>query len=317
VVTFAFSIFGLSETLSVILIFAAGLAAAPLLFFAWFFLSEWWTSRTIRRRSDWRDEMSHPEGLAESGLLLCDYVDERTLASIAKQKGIEPEPNRRERGTATSRGGDIGAGFHGARAGLFRKRDREEREYFDVEKDPNAVLGAVLRRLERDGELDRTVGNTPFLPLDQRTLELVRDAQEGQPVGDDVVARLVRAEKRQEFDGIVERSPVALIESEWRVDVTGAVVSMSLRLLRPGYLAYDRYGPGRDAVENTQPTPVPDGLSISASFPTEGLTDPVKTRLTDGAVVNAGMLATVSAYRGDGRLELAPIAVFGRHGALR
>lgn len=309
-VTVAFSVLGLSEALSVILVYVVGFFTVPAGFMLW----EWLDTRTVRGGpDDWGDEMTHPDGRAEGGTLLCDYVDENNLASIGKQKGIEPEPTRRERGTSTTRGRDVGGGWPGIRARWGRERREDERQVFDVEKDPNAVLRAVLERLECDGELDRGIGHAPPLGLDDRTLELVRDVQEGLSIGD-LRERLIVAEKRRELDGIVERAPFVLIESEWGVQVTAGAVTMTLEKLRPGYLAYDRYGHGPDADERTKPIAVPDGLRVLASVPSDKLRDPVKTRLVDRAVVHAGVLATVASYR-DGNLELAPTAVFGRYGA--
>ena len=311
-VRLGFSLFGLSESLSVLAVFVAGLLALPALFW----LAEWRDSRRMRRdEGDWRDEMTHRDGRAVGGLVLCDYVDEQKLASIAKQKGMEPEPSRRERGMSTTRGGDVAASARGLRARIGRERRRDEREWFDVEKDPNDVLRAALERLERDGDVDRSVGHTPRLGLDNRTIERLRESTQDESV-DDLRERLIVAEKTRELEGIVERSPLVLIESDWRVEVTGAAVSMGLKTLRPAYLAHDGYGHGPDPDVAMTAVPLPPGLSISATFPADGLTEKVTTRLRDGATVRAGVLATVGTYR-DGRLDLAPIAVFGRHGAPR
>lgn len=311
-VTFGFSLLGLSETLSVVAIFVAGLLVIPALFL----LSEWRETRRTRRfERDAANEMTYADGRRVGGLVFCDYVHEQKLASIAKQKGMEPEPSRRELGTTTTRGGDLGASARGLLARIRREHRRDQREWFDVEKDPNDVLRAVLERLERDGDVDRTVGHTPSLGLDNRTIERLRESTQDESV-DDLRERLIVAEKRRELEGVVERSPFVIIESDWRVDVTGAAVSMALKTLRPAYLAHDGYGHGPDPDVATTAVPLPSELSISATFPADGLADKVTTRLTNGATVRAGVLATIATYR-DGRLELAPIAVFGRHGALR
>lgn len=310
-VRLGFSIFGLSEALSVIFVFLAGLATVPL----FFLVTEWWFQfRHDPSIDEWRDEMTHPDGGAEGGTLLCDYVDENSLASIANQKGIEPEPNRRERGRSTTRAGDLGGGGRSIRARFRRERREDEREVFNVEKDPNAVLRAVLERLERDGDLDRSVGHAPPLGLDDRTLERVREVQEDVSIGD-LRERLIVAEKLREFDAIVERAPFVLIESEWRLRAMDSGVTMTLAMLRPGYLAYERYGHGPDSDETSKAIDVPNGLRVSAGVPSGNLLDAVKTRMVDGAVLHAGVLATVASYR-DGNLELAPIAVFGRYGAV-
>lgn len=309
-VTFAFSVLGLSEFVTGLLL---GVVVGLIIFPALFVLSDWWSSRRIESRA-WREEMEYPDESAGSGTLLSDYVDEKTLATIARQKGLEPEPTRRERATSSTRGGDIGGGAHGFRARFRRERRQDEREVFDVEKDPNAVLAALLAHLEREGELDRSVDRAPVLPIDDRTMELVRDIQQGQSLAD-LRESLIVAEKRRELESIVERAPFVLIESEWTVSVTGPAVAMSLRTLRPRPYGYDRYERG-PSDEESQPVVLPEGLSISPVFPTEGLTDPVKSRLREGAVVIAGVLATVLSAS-EGRLELAPIAVFGRYGSSR
>lgn len=56
------------------------------MFFGW----EWRDTRRMRRaEGEWSNEMGHPDGRPVGGLVLCDYVDEQKLASIAKQKGVE------------------------------------------------------------------------------------------------------------------------------------------------------------------------------------------------------------------------------------
>lgn len=176
-VTLGFSLFGLSETSSVVAVFVVGVSTVPALFLLWDAID----TRRVMKNIDWQDEFVHPDGSLSSGVVLADYVDEQGLVSIAKQKGIEPEPNRRERSSSSTRGGEVGGGAGGLRARFSRRRQQDEREVFDVEKDPNTMLAAVLTRLERDGELDRHIAHVPPLMLDDATLARIRDVASDEP----------------------------------------------------------------------------------------------------------------------------------------
>lgn len=309
-VMFAFSIFGLSEGLSVALVYVAGFLTLPF----GLLLSEVWSDWRSRRRAERTADLDAAvsDGPVSAGrLVLCDYIDEKKLASIAKQQGIDPEPTRLERGSSTTRAADAGAGGHGARLGMRRERQRDEREWFDIERDPNAVLRAVLGRLEGASQVDRSVGTMPILGLDDDTLGRLRDAKQGESV-DDLRERMIVAEKCREFEGILERSPFVLIDGNWRVGADAGVISMTLGSLQPTYTSHE-YGRGPDG---TAPIAMPGALSITAAFPENDLIDKAKARLTNGATVRAGVLATVAIYR-DGQLKLAAIAVFGSHGSAR
>src|SRR4051794_38113898 len=117
--TLAFTILGLPEWWTG---FVFGVVAVVVIVPTWFVLSEEISARRSREPADWRDGLSHPDGQAGAGIVLADYVDEKTLASIAKQKEIEPEPTRRERGWASKRGGNVGGQFRFLQGGLSRER---------------------------------------------------------------------------------------------------------------------------------------------------------------------------------------------------
>jgi len=275
------------------------------------------STRRAMRNIGWQDEYVHPDGALSSGVVLADYVDEQGLVSIAKQKGIEPEPNRRERSSSTTRGGDVGGGAGGLKARLTRQRRQDEKEVFDVEKDPNTMLAAVLARLERDDELDRQIAHVPPLMLDDATLERIRDVASDEPEQAALAGlrtRLVAAEKRREFEAAAESGAFLLIESDWSVtidDDDGRVVLL-LESFRPPFLAYDTRAADIDKIE---PVPVPEGVSIGAQAPGNRLTDRGRARLETGARVRAGVLATIADYdRNGGELALSPIAIFGRYG---
>ena len=305
----AFSVFGLPEGISVALCVAAGFLAFPLLFVLYMMLDDWRIARSgLDSSADWRDELSHPDGRADAGVILCDYVDEQRLASIARQKGIEPEPNRRERGSTTSRGGEIGAQTKGISGKIKRDRASEEREYFDVEKDPNTALVAVLGYLENEGALSRNVGHVPPFGLDDETLELVRAAQ-SEVSTDDLRDSVIVMQKLAEWGDLVEgrSDPFVLVESEWSVtEREGTGRRLELLKLRPPYLAYDG-----EMSANEEGSPVPKGLRLVVDLPV-GAT--VGDRLADApGTVKAGVLATVAHFDASTGLRLRPIAVFSRH----
>jgi hypothetical protein len=298
----ALLILGASETLSAFILIALGALVVPFGFSVFMLLEGW---RPLGSSQAY-DEMETER--MDDALLFCDYVDQPRLASTANQKDVEPVPDKRERGTRTEHGADVGAGAHGLRAKFSRNRERDEREYFDVQKDPNTVLKAVLQRLIDAGDLDRSVGSAPLLPIDNAALEMLREASQDESA-DQLRQRLVLVAKKSELEGIAKQSPIVLVDDEWAVTKAGPVISISLRRLGPVHSPYRTYHD-----DMPEPIPMPDGLSISATFPESGVIDPVKTRLRDGVTVHAGVLATVVSYK-DGVLDLDPIAVFGRHGA--
>lgn len=314
IVTFGFSLLGLSETLSVVAVFSAGLLTVPFLFLVW----ESIDTRRMRRSSNWQEEFVHPDGPLTAGVVLVDFVDEQGLVSIAKQKGIEPEPNRRERTSSTTRGGDVGGGTGGLRARHSRQRQQSESETFDVEKDPNTMLAAVLVRLERDGELDRHLAHVPPLTLDDATLERIRDVASDEPEQAALTGlrdRLIAADMRRAFATAAESGTFLLAESDWTVTLNGDRVTLTLDSLRPPFYAYD----SRSAdLADVKPVPVPEGVSLVAQVRQSQLTDRGQARLEPGARVRAGVLSTIGDYdHGNGELELSAIAVFGRYGRPR
>lgn len=306
------SILGLSETLSVVVVLVAGFLLAPACLMAFFAVDEWRSGRREHVEPDWRYEHSHPDGPAEAGILISDFVDEATLLTVAKQVGLEPEPVRKERGQAStaSRGGGMRLP-----SGLFgqfgKERVRDEREYFDIQRDPNSALVGVLGRLEREGELERHVGHAPVLPLDDDTLELVRGSEE---TTSDLRLRLIAAQKIREFRQVAARTPFLLLDGRWSVAAADGMRTLTLVALKKEILAYDHY----DDPPPDQPgeTPMPPGLVIQTHLPAGGASG--AARLIPGQEVTAGLFATVDGFDDEaGTLTCRAIAVFARHGTRR
>jgi hypothetical protein len=134
------------------------------------------------------------------------------------------------------------------------------------------VLRAVLAKLEREGDLDRAAGHQPLLGMDAETLEMVRDVKQGESV-DALRSRLLVARKRRDLEGLIERSPFVLIEGQWRVvqSDAGRELAIDLAELKSPFLAYDSYGHGPDGPAQ-ETLPMPDGIAIFATFPTDSLT---------------------------------------------
>ena len=88
-VELGFTFLGLSETLSIVAIFVAGLLTVPGVFLLWEALE-------LRRamRGDWRDEFVHPDGPLTGGVVLADYVDEQGLISIRRTEGPRSAPEK-------------------------------------------------------------------------------------------------------------------------------------------------------------------------------------------------------------------------------
>jgi hypothetical protein len=261
------------------------------------------------------------------GVLICDWVDGEVLATVAKQKEVEPDPDRLERGDVTTTGGGV-AGGHGLFRGRFnRERKRDQRSFYDLTKDPNALLGKVLRRLHDDEAIDDNldvVWGSSLLGeemLDD-VVRVARDKPEVEAARNAVRALQSMAIQGRVAEGWKQRSGhprFVLVESQWKVarvlDTTRDAghreyVELALLKLRQHTDHATPYG-GPDY--RMQQIEMPEDLKLVVNLPLDRLTDPGKSRVRDGATIAAGVLGTAASFNPEtDELTVTPIAVFAR-----
>ncbi len=264
------------------------------------------------------DEYVHPDRAAGDGTLLCDYVDHETLASVARQRGIEMTPSQLEREKTVSRSRRLRFFARGAGADSSRGETATERETYDPRVDPNDLLRQVLAKLETDGHLERGLGYAPMVAMVgdedrmRRYLDVIRE-EDGADAADQTLARLITMEKREELEAAFARRPFVLIEGDWLAEPANGGVSLLLGSLRPPVLAYELNDGYDRGLQRGDPTPMPPGVRIYAHLSTDHITTSGRERLAER--VHAGALATIASYDAQtGRMVLSPIAVFARHG---
>lgn len=264
------------------------------------------------------------------GVLVCDWVDVELLASIARQKKVEPEPVRIEKGEARTHSGGVDAGPKWLRLKRRGGRQSDQRSFYEFANDPNAMLAAVLSALEREGGLYQELDVQPYANLLNsdvlnQVLAAAHDQPEAQTARDAIESiqqDAITLQKRNELQEVVKHERrFIFVESRWRVTDEGVHEAgdefwLELVTLRPAAnAAYYR----RD--DETAAIPVPPALSIAVRVSADRLTPTGKHRISDGRVIEAGVLATieqmarltlVGSHPVTDRLFLTPVAVFAR-----
>jgi hypothetical protein len=259
------------------------------------------------------------------GTVLCDWVDLTVLTSIAKQKAVDPEPVRTERGEGTTTSGAIDAKPKGIGGRFSRERRQDVKEYYEIPQDPNALLVKVLGKLSEDGrladDLDEAWGTAA---LTGDTLdEMIRTAKqtpELEAAREAILTLQGNAAKERVLEGwrhTAQEPKFALVESTWRVhevDLLGGPPEMWLSLNK---LRQREYNP--DPYHGNRPeTPtlidVPDGMALVVRFDASKLTDQGKGRVVDGSrELRAGVFGITSNFDEEhGNLWMTPIAIFAR-----
>lgn len=99
------------------------------------------------------------------------------LTSIAQQKGMDPAPVRMERGEEHKRSHSIEGGNRTLKGRVGRDKRSDQREYYELESDHNALLVGVLGRLDDDGPLADNLDEIGAAPmLDQAMLDQLINA---------------------------------------------------------------------------------------------------------------------------------------------
>lgn len=286
---------------------------------AFFLLETWWNERRHRR---FRSESGHR--LVTRGVLICDWVDSTVLTTVAKQRGVAAEPIRLER----NEGGtvDIGVEARAKRLGgrWSKERRHEVTEFYDLPQDPNALLVKVLGKLRDDEALtvDLEEAWNDRLPFNDDNLdEVIRTAKDA-PEMEAARTALRALRQNMETTSLLERwrhaaelSPrFVLVETEWHVRHVPSheptTVDLSLAKLREREYPPDPY------YGNPPETPtlidLPPGVAMLVSLEAGRLTEQGRSRLKNGTIVKAGVLATTGVFDSEGSFGLTPIAVFAR-----
>jgi hypothetical protein len=312
----AFTLFGLSEFLTGALVAVAIVVGAIFLLIVWDEISWPWS------RNYETDYLTHRRTRMTRGVLICDWVDTAVLTSIARQKKIELEPDRLERGEMTTTSGGLEGGSKPARARFGRERKRDERAFYELTKDPNALLAKVLRKLYEDSVIDDDldqVWGTGLLSgeLLDNIIEVARDKPQMEAAREAVMALQASALRQRKVEEWRNRvgPRFALIESEWsvtRFDGDPGLFELRLRKLSQTIDSYpmEAYEVGAAPVEQVD---MPDELAVVVQLQVDRLTDQGTARLSGAKTLNAGVLGTTARFdESAGVLSITPIAVFAR-----
>lgn len=322
-------LFGLPTWLSVLMVVVI---VTGVLFVAWVTWPPPWVVRRREMTEEQTYELYEGAGPLMRGVLICDWVDVAVLSTVAQQKRVEPQPVRAEHGQRTKGSGGGQVGPRSARAKIGREREQEQRSFYEFEQDPNALLVEVLRKLRREHalEMDLDMAAAPN-PLSEEMLDsmlhIARERPEVEAARDALRVfrdNSMREAKVEEFKRAATETKFVLIESEWRVsDENGErEFWLDLTRLRPSGVYYDgphsaEYPHGcydeRPPSAMPKPLPMPEDLRLSVRLPVDKFTDQGRGRLTDRAIVKAGVFGTTATFSaGHSRLFITPIAVFAR-----
>jgi hypothetical protein len=277
-----------------------------------------------RRRSHDDGEYGTHRRPVTRGTVLCDWVDLTVLTSIAKQKAVDPEPVRAERGEGTTTSGGVDAKPKGIGARFSRERRNDVKEYYEIPQDPNALLVKVLGKLSEDErlveDLDEAWGTTI---LTGETLdEMIRTAKqtvELEAARNAILTLQGNAAKERVLDGwrhTTQEPKFVLVESTWRVHEVDKSVGkqtwISLAKLRQAEHSPDQYYGNRPEVPTL--IDMPDGIGLVVGFDVSKLTDQGKGRLVSGNHnLRAGVFGMTATFNENlGHLSVTPIAIFTR-----
>jgi hypothetical protein len=147
----------------------------------WVGVGDWWS--TLRYRSSDDDELYAEPGPIDRGTILCDYVDQDTLTSVATQLDIPVTPTRVEEDTRRSSG--MTARFKGL--GGDRRREAGRKEIRGPIDDPSVLVRQVLKVLNERDELNRRLDRVPSVDIYEGSVAL-GDPDEGTQVIDEWLA---------------------------------------------------------------------------------------------------------------------------------
>lgn len=125
-------------------------------------LMQQWVLTRVRRLEIAQRELPAPD----SGVLICDAADEKTLLSVARQVKAELLPTRSERKRTREHRGAFSMTLKVLTFGGRRSRGYEDMDVFEDSDDMNVLLGRVLRALNDKRMLHRGLARVPRLALE-------------------------------------------------------------------------------------------------------------------------------------------------------
>lgn len=250
---------------------------------------------------------------AGEGILNCLYVDAKFLASIAGQLNIDLGPVKIERATGEKR--TTSKGFSRL---LFWRRSKEtstgERAYYEITKDPNKLLGAVLEELENRSTLRRCLEYLPSMEIwDEDFLDEIlatarnpSETDQARHALETLTSRRLANSKSEQFKHAAEvDNGYALVESKWKVKEKAGLLVLHLTALR-----------SEDDVDRFIDIPDEISLCVPLTQGKERLTPQGLDHLTEsGKEIRAGVFGNASAFdEQSNSLTFSAVAIFTRRG---
>jgi hypothetical protein len=258
------------------------------------------------------------------GVVICDWVDVEVLASIARQKGLAPEPVRVERGEELSRAHRLQGAFKVLTGGFERGKKQETREFYEPIRDPNELLLRVVGLLDEQRALVDTLDELPtgggFDPaMIDELVQAARSTVEREAAAatiSQLQATMIERRKGDHWLWAAEEPRFVLLESEWWVEwpQTADADEAGWFYLNLSKLREPTLAPGPSSGNPPEsPTLVgmPGDLGLHVRLSTGHLTPQGTARLRAGNTVKAGVFGTTASYE-DGDMWVTPVAVYSR-----
>lgn len=241
---------------------------------------------------------------SRSGVVVCDYVDVGTLATLAAQYGVQQRPDELERSTAGKSDLRAEIGVGSSKVGGGHEDTITERALYRAQSDPNVLTQDVLEALDRVSGLNVDLAALPKVGLE----ELRQIASSGGKIdAEEIYEELLATSKTREFEALANTEEFILIDSEWFVERDRD--SVMLRLARLG-----------DSAASSQ-MPKGAGLVVPVlSGPQEQMGQAMWTaqgrlRLREGARIGGSVLGRGGPYDSESHtLWVLPIVIFARLG---
>lgn len=265
-------------------------------------------SRRNGRSVDHLAQQIDAKGRVErDGVLLCDYVDQDALSTVADQFGVTrvPDEVERTRGRRTSRRAGVGA--VGVSAGMGDESSSEQRELYRHPTDFNILTCDVLAKLDALRQLFRDLLRVP--PIGPARLKEIAAEHPDVTNVDELLSQAHGSTKLQDFELAVKMGVFLLVESEWLV--------LAQESGTPSLLAATRLGTVEEHVEFPPGVrlvvPVDAGFSPEIEYAL--VTAHGRQRLRAGQHVLGSVFGRPGSFDPDsGTLTITPIVIFSRVG---
>lgn len=241
---------------------------------------------------------------SRSGVVVCDYVDVGTLATLATQYGVQRAPDEVEKTNAAKSElrGQFSLG--GSSVGAANENATTERALYRAKNDPNLLTEEVLEALQRNASIRSDLGALPTVGID----ELKQIAQGGGTIdAEKLYGQLVATAKAREFQRLANSEEFILIDAEWDVEMRGGDLAIRLAQL------------GHPPATSDMPSGV-DLISLILNEPPEQVGQALwsaqgRNRIRVGTRIRASVLGRAGPFDpSSDTLTLLPIVVFARLG---